>query len=129
MQLVYSRNFAGTEQSVLTLSHALQAQGHEVWVAVKSGGSLAERYRGDGLSLCPVPLNSFFASWRLARYVREAKIDVIHSHLTEATGIGASGGKPQTTGLPSRGSQMTVEIAPEILERALVPIERMLAVK
>ena len=87
LQLIYSRNFAGSEQSVLTLSRALQAQGHEVLVAVKSGGTLGERYRSDGLEVIPLPLNAFFVSWRLAKFAREARIDVIHSHLTEATRI------------------------------------------
>jgi glycosyltransferase involved in cell wall biosynthesis len=87
LQLVYSRNFAGTEQSVLTLSRALQAQGHEVFVGTKSGGTLAERYGRERLKVIPLPLNAFFIGRRLAEYVRAARIDVIHAHLTEAARI------------------------------------------
>lgn len=87
LQLVYSRNFAGTEQSVLTLSRALQAQGHEVLIAVKSGGMLRERYGRERLEVIPLALNALFAGWRLAKYVRAARIDVLHAHLTEATRI------------------------------------------
>jgi glycosyltransferase involved in cell wall biosynthesis len=85
LQLVHSRNFAGTEQSVLTLSRALQAEGHEVLVGVKSRGILRERYAREGLAVIPLALDSFFITRRLAAFVQAAGIDVIHAHLTEAT--------------------------------------------
>lgn len=85
LQLIYSRNFAGSERSVLTLSKALAAAGCEVVVAVKDGGVLKERYQREGLRVIELPLNAFFIKRRLARWVKEHRIDVVHAHLTEAT--------------------------------------------
>lgn len=84
LQLIYSRNFAGSEQFVLTLGKALEAKGVETFIATKSGGSLGARLVAEGLRVVDIPLNSFFAKRRLLKWVKDNRIDVIHAHLTHA---------------------------------------------
>jgi glycosyltransferase involved in cell wall biosynthesis len=98
LHLLNSRNFAGTEQLVLTLCTALAGAGHEVHVAVKSGGVLAQKYREARLDVIDVSLNSFFVKWWLSRWVREHKPDVIHAHLTGAARLGVR--LAEKTGVP-----------------------------
>lgn len=88
LQLIHSRNFAGSEQYVLTLSSALQRSGHTVWVATRAGKTLAKRYAAAGLKLCPVALGSLGCKGRLRRFVEAEQIEVIHTHLTQATRLG-----------------------------------------
>jgi len=98
LHLLNSRNFAGTEQLVLTLCTALAGAGHTVCVAVKDGGVLAEKYRAAGIEVIGVPLNGFFVAWRLRRWIREHKPDIIHAHLTGAARLGAH--LSRATGIP-----------------------------
>lgn len=88
LQIIHSRRFAGSEQSVLTLSKGLLERGHEVWVAVKSGGILAERYDREGLQVAPVFLDRWPLLPSLEYWVKEAGIELVHTHLTQAGRIG-----------------------------------------
>ncbi|MDR2430221.1 MAG: glycosyltransferase family 4 protein [Puniceicoccales bacterium] len=89
LNLLHSRNFAGTEQMVLTLAHALEKTGKcEVFTAVKNKGILRQKYKDAGLRVLDIPTNGFFAKKRLAAWTRENKIDLIHTHLTGAARTG-----------------------------------------
>ena len=85
LQLLYSRNFAGTEHSVLTLSKALVEAGHEVVIAVKDKGILKEIYRRNNLRVATIPINTFLATRRIGDRAKQNKVNIIHAHLTEGT--------------------------------------------
>ncbi len=83
----------------MTLSRELLRQGHEVEVAVKSGGDLERIYKEGGLQVAEVPLDSFFTGARLRRYVRERQFDILHAHLTGAARLAVKVAKDLPVGL------------------------------
>lgn len=99
LNLLHSRNFAGTEQLVLTLAHTLEKTGNcEVFTAVKNGGILKQKYKDAGLRILDIPTNGFFAKNRLAAWMRENKVDILHAHLTGAARMGVR--LHEKTGVP-----------------------------
>lgn len=83
LQLIRSRNFAGSEQYVLTLSRELKRRGHEVFIAVKPGGVFQGILEKEGFRVFPV-FKFFSTKSSLLKIVNEHKIDLIHAHLTDA---------------------------------------------
>lgn len=88
LQLIQSRNFAGSEQSVLTLSRELSRQGQDVFIAAKSGGILRDTYEKNGLTVLPVNLGGLLTFGKLSALCKEHSIQVVHTHLTGAARIG-----------------------------------------
>lgn len=88
LQIVSSSRTSGAEKHVFVLSDRLRQRGHQVTILCPPGGWLPSQLRAahiptvemamHGLRFCSTTVN-------LARFVRQHKIDVIHSHLTCAT--------------------------------------------
>ncbi len=87
LQLIASRNFAGSEQFVLTLSLELQKRGHEIFIGVKPGGILRSIYEKHGLNVIDEKMVSIFNTSALSRFVKKHKIDIVHAHLTTAVRV------------------------------------------
>jgi len=91
LQVVSSSATSGAERHSVLLSKALQAQGHEVFVACPPHNWLPEELQRAGVHTLPLPMRgagSAFTVLRLARLVRKRRIDIIHTHLTRATYYG-----------------------------------------
>jgi glycosyltransferase involved in cell wall biosynthesis len=88
LQVIRSRNFAGSEQFMLTLSKALVRRGHRSIAAIIPGGRLEKICREEGLEIAPVSASSWFAASRLAEWARTAGVEVVHTHLTGAARLG-----------------------------------------
>lgn len=84
LHLIVSRRFAGSEQLMLTLAQVQRQAGHDVSVAIKPGGVLAERVRRAGFEPIPVALGRPWSGWRLARWLARNPVDVLHAHLSGA---------------------------------------------
>lgn len=88
LQLISSAGFFGAESVLLELSHALRGLGHEAIVGVfhnrhRPNLELAEAAGRTGLRTQVFECRGKFdlgAAWRIATYVREQSVEVIHSH-------------------------------------------------
>ncbi len=98
LQLIASRNFAGSEQSVMTLSLELQKRGHDVFIGVKPGGILRNIYEKAGLHVIDEKMLGTRNVGALSRFVLKNKIDIVHAHLTNAVLTASKIGKK--TGVP-----------------------------
>lgn len=85
LQISSAKNFGGGERHLADLCRGLAEKGHEIFVAVRPDAGWLEK-----LSFLPaenilkLPLkNSFdiFSARRLARFIREKKIEIAHAHL------------------------------------------------
>lgn len=88
LQIIHSRNFAGSEQSVLTLSEALRNEGVTVFVGCRGGGRLRSIIAAAGIPLADPPLAWWRGSGGLRGFIRRERIDLVHTHLTQAARIG-----------------------------------------
>ncbi|KAF0095400.1 MAG: Glycosyltransferase [Puniceicoccaceae bacterium 5H] len=88
LQIVKSRNLAGSEQYMLTLCRLLQRRGHTCYVAIKRGGRLEEACREQGLTVAPLSLDKPFAAFRLRKWAQQQGVEIVHCHLTGAARIG-----------------------------------------
>ncbi len=77
--------YGGAETHLLTLCHALIAQGHAVTVGAQTG-AMQDAFLEAGVRLLPLPAarrtpRAFFRTVRLlARFLQKEEIDVLHAH-------------------------------------------------
>ena len=78
----------GGEQQAYYLIEGLRARGHRVTIAGRPGSEfLAKTSKIDGVDSISLSLkNEFdlFSAWRIARYVRNHGIDIVHAHTSHA---------------------------------------------
>ncbi len=83
----------GGERHLVELSSGLAARGHQVHVAVRHNSVLRELLASrQNIHLMPLPLRNavdFMSARRLARHIREHRVDVIHAHLARDYPIAA----------------------------------------
>jgi len=78
-----STGWGGQEIRILREAQAFVDKGHFVTFAVNEGGELAVRARAQGFEVAEFPLNkkhSFQALWKLARLIKNQRIDVVNTH-------------------------------------------------
>jgi glycosyltransferase involved in cell wall biosynthesis len=78
----------GGEQQAYYLIEGLRARGHRVTIAGRPGAPfLNKTSKIDGVESISLPLRNefdFISAWRIARYVRNHHIDIIHAHTSHA---------------------------------------------
>jgi glycosyltransferase involved in cell wall biosynthesis len=84
LHLVCSSKLAGSERYLLTLGRIQRQRGHTVFAAIEGGGSLQRVCVGEGFDILPIDLRWPLVVIRLARFIREENIDIVHTHLTGA---------------------------------------------
>jgi glycosyltransferase involved in cell wall biosynthesis len=80
-------NTGGITSYLLTLSRGLVSQGHQVYV-MSAGGNLVERLEAGGVRHVDIGFRTkseadpriYFALGRIAKFIRDERIDIIHSH-------------------------------------------------
>jgi glycosyltransferase involved in cell wall biosynthesis len=80
-------NIGGVTRYVLTLSCGLKKKGHNVYIA-SSGGGLLPYFLKEGITYIPIPIKTkkeispkiLISMVKLSNYIRENKIDIVHSH-------------------------------------------------
>lgn len=83
VMVAHSHWLGGMEQSVVTLSKALQAQGHMVGYAGPVDGWLGTELASIGVTCCHVPLNGMYdviSFFKLYGFVKRFKPDIVHGH-------------------------------------------------
>ena len=92
LQIVSASRTGGVERHVVVLSDLLRQRGHRVTTFCPPGEWLPAQMRGAGLPVQEVAMHGMRQSYDIARampqFVRDHKIDLIHSHLTRATYLG-----------------------------------------
>jgi len=80
--LIGTSNWTGAEQHVLYLAQGLKVLGHEVTIVCRVKSQIAVRAKAN-FKVLELPLSSAFDIWsviRLALFVRQQKIEIIHTH-------------------------------------------------
>ncbi|HZT43921.1 MAG TPA: glycosyltransferase [Chthonomonadaceae bacterium] len=96
LQIVSSSRTSGAEKHVLVLSDRLRRHGHNVMAVCPSEGWLPAQLRDAGIPALEVAMRgprSWASTLTLARLARKHHIDLIHTHLTRATYLGALVGR------------------------------------
>jgi glycosyltransferase involved in cell wall biosynthesis len=96
LQIVSSSRTSGAEKHVLILSDRLRRHGHQVMAVCPTDGWLPAQLRDAGIPALEVAMRgprSWFSTLTLARLARKHRIDLIHTHLTRATYLGALVGR------------------------------------
>ncbi len=81
----------GSVQQMFQAAVGLAQRGHEVAVVSRPGAELEARCRAAGLPLLPLPLRhegDVRSAWRLATWIRERRVDVVHAHKGIAHSVG-----------------------------------------
>ncbi|HEV2800956.1 MAG TPA: glycosyltransferase family 4 protein [Pyrinomonadaceae bacterium] len=85
LQLSSARTYGGGERHFADLTNELSARGHEVYAALSHASPLRERLaRVTQSHILSLPLRNaldFASATRLARFMREREIEIVHAHL------------------------------------------------
>jgi len=85
LQLSSARTFGGGERHFADLSNALAERGHDVYAALSPASPLREKLaRLPDARIITPPLRNALdlaSATRLARFIREQKIEIVHAHL------------------------------------------------
>lgn len=85
-----SNEWTGGTAQLLALAEGLRARGWETCVACRPGSGLSKHASQRGLEIFPVALREDYdllSAIRLARFVRERGIDVVHAHHNRAHAV------------------------------------------
>ena len=84
LQVLEKNRFGtGSVQQMFQAAEGLARRGHQVAVVSRPGEELAARCRAAGVSLLPLPLRhegDVASAWRLARWIRQRRVEVVHAH-------------------------------------------------
>lgn len=131
LQIIGSFHQGGSERQAVSLSRLLHEDGtFDIFAAtLNNEGSLQGEIESIGLPpICEFPLSSFYDArfvrqvWRCARYMREMRIDIVHTHdfYTNIFGMAAAAlagiparvaSKRETAGMRSRRQEFVESIA------------------
>lgn len=85
LQVCSARTLGGGERHVADLSNSLAARGHQLFVAVRPHSPLKDKLSNiPAENVLELRLRNAFdvpSALRLARFIRERKIEVVHAHL------------------------------------------------
>ena len=101
LQIVSSSRISGAEKHVVVLSNCLLRRGNDVLAICPRGDWLPDQLRDAGVPRWELRFRGTYAIrclMEVLRYVRNNRVDLIHTHLTKATYIGYL--VARLTGLP-----------------------------
>jgi L-malate glycosyltransferase len=91
-----AKTWRGGEQQMVMLVKGLTARGHNNFVACQPGSVLAEKLTKDDAKVIHLPMRGewdLFAVVRLAKIIKNHKIQIIHTHTAHAHTLGALAAK------------------------------------
>lgn len=96
VQVITPSKIAGAERSTIALCRGLAARGHEVSLVCKAGSPLIGVAAREGVDVAPMRISgkgNLLAPFRLARFVRWRRADLIATHLSTASVWGSVAGR------------------------------------
>lgn len=95
LQVISSSTTSGAERHVFSLARKMARRGHTIEVVCPPGGWLTEELRVNGITVHESDMHGrgwLRTAGLIARRMRQGEFDLVHSHLTRATYIGAVAG-------------------------------------
>jgi L-malate glycosyltransferase len=93
LQINSAKNFGGGEKHLVDLCCGLQNQGHEIFVAVRPNNQWEKKLHFlPSQNLIQIPLRNsadIFSAQKLARFIKEKEIEIIHAHVARDYPIAA----------------------------------------
>jgi glycosyltransferase involved in cell wall biosynthesis len=86
-----SMGWSGGAQQLLWMAEALQKRGHNLTLIVQPSSDLLARASSLGVPVMPLRMRQDYdvpAAWRLAKIVRELRLDILHAQHSTAHAIG-----------------------------------------
>jgi len=86
LQTCFSRSWGGLEMQALDVAQQLRKRSHNVWLAAPPASHLEEEARSAGIETFAPDVAGYFhpsAIFQVARFLREHRIDLIHSHYSK----------------------------------------------
>ena len=83
LQVAYKSTISGGEKVLFDLATSLKERGHDVIAVCPDPGQLPDELRKTGIRTEIIPFHKTYdlrASRRIARFIRDEKIEVLHSH-------------------------------------------------
>lgn len=83
LQIAYKSKISGGEKVLFDLAVCLRRRGHQVLTACPDPGQLPERLAAEEILTKVIPFHKTYdlpAALRLARLIREERIEIVHSH-------------------------------------------------
>lgn len=84
VHVLHSHGYGGAENHALTMMVGQRAAGHEVAYAGPLDSWLGQRCADEGISTCHVGMHGLYdivSHWKLRRFVRQWRADIVHGHL------------------------------------------------
>jgi glycosyltransferase involved in cell wall biosynthesis len=87
LHLIGTGEFAGTEQMVITICEGQAKCGHRVFVATRPKARVRQFLKDAGVTVIEATIGGLFAPLGIAKFCREAGVEILHAHLTSGTHI------------------------------------------
>ncbi len=84
LQINSAKNFGGGERHLVDLVQGLRGKGHQIFVALRQEAKWQGKLQIPSEKLFFLPLRNAFdvlSAWRLAKFIKREKIEVVHAHL------------------------------------------------
>ena len=86
------REWRGGQRQSLLLVRELKKRGYRVYFVVQPASPLHEKAVAEGLDVLPLKMRSeldFFSAWRLSRWMRRRRCQLVHFHDAHGLAVGA----------------------------------------
>jgi glycosyltransferase involved in cell wall biosynthesis len=114
LQVAYSSRISGGEKVLFDLAVSLNKRGHEVIAVCPDPGQLPDELRKAGIQSTIIPFHKTYdirAARRLAKLIRQEKIEVLHSHSMLTNIISRVAGKLAKVPVSVSTEHLTMELA------------------
>ena len=116
------RGFSGGEVQVFLLIEGLATHGHDNLLLCPPGSRAEAEAKRRAIAVAAVPMRNavdLVASWRLARAIKAANVDLVHLHTGRAAWLG--GAAARLAGVPKSVLERAKEILRNLEESELTP--------
>jgi len=114
LQVAYKSTISGGEKVLFDLASSLRRRGHEVFAVCPDPGQLPEKLAAEQIPVKIIPFRKTFdlrAAKRLAGFIREEKIEVLHSHGMLTNIIARTAGRLARVPVSVSTEHLTLELA------------------
>lgn len=113
LQVAYKSTISGGEKVLFDLATSLKKRGHEVSVICPDPGQLPDELKKSGIRSTIISFHKTYdirSAWRLARFIKSEKIDILHSHSMLTNIISRVAGKLANVPVSVSTEHLTMEL-------------------